>query len=264
MNGLERAWAPAVDQIIHDLVAQDAPARLIGVAGAQGSGKSTLSAVLADRLNERQIETVVVSLDDFYLTRAARLALAHEIHPLCQTRGVPGTHDTELLGQVLHLAAAGGGDFVLPVFDKGRDDRAGTRTARGQCLILEGWCVGITEQPADLLKEPVNSLECEEDDLGIWRDWVNEQISERYQPLWQLMDYWVFLQVPGFAQVYELRAQQEQAIPEEQRMTEDALARFIAHYERLTHWQLSQPSPFSPGRRISLNQAHEVTEVTAL
>ena len=264
MDDIEKAWAPALQQIIQEIVGSSAPTRVIGIAGAQGSGKSTLAALLANRLNQHDIETVVVSLDDFYLTKAQRLELARQCHPLCQTRGVPGTHDTQLLAQALGVAQQGGGEFVLPVFDKGNDDRSGMRTCVGRCLILEGWCVGVTPQPDQLLQEPINTLEREEDSQGDWRRWVNQQITQDYLPLWQLMDYWVFLQVPGFAQVYEWRAQQEQAIAPELRMSEQALVRFIAHYERLTHWQLSQPRSFRPGVQVALNADHEITQVKRL
>ena len=58
-----------------------------------------------------------VSLDDFYLTRARRHALARTVHPLLATRGVPGTHDLPLLLDVL-LRVRSGRPVRLPVFDK--------------------------------------------------------------------------------------------------------------------------------------------------
>ncbi len=71
--------------------------RLIGINGAQGSGKSTLCRLLALLLERGFSKSVaVLSLDDFYLTRDQREALAKQIHPLLQTRGVPGTHDVAL------------------------------------------------------------------------------------------------------------------------------------------------------------------------
>ena len=39
----------------------------------------------------------VLSIDDFYLTKAERNQLAQNIHPLLVTRGVPGTHDVQML-----------------------------------------------------------------------------------------------------------------------------------------------------------------------
>ena len=60
-------------------------ARVIGLAGSQGSGKSTLSKCVA-RLAETLLghPAIVLSLDDFYLPKAERVALA-DIHP-CWSR----------------------------------------------------------------------------------------------------------------------------------------------------------------------------------
>src|SRR5689334_11864372 len=80
------------------------PGRLltIGINGAQGSGKSTLAALLHDLLEDGAgLRTVVLSIDDFYRTRAERQGLAREVHPLLETRGVPGTHDVALARHVL-------------------------------------------------------------------------------------------------------------------------------------------------------------------
>ena len=61
-----------------------------GLCGAQGSGKSTMSARLARHLDAVGLPTAVLSLDDFYLTRAERAAIGRTVHPLLETRGVPG------------------------------------------------------------------------------------------------------------------------------------------------------------------------------
>jgi len=61
---------------------------VLGIAGAQGSGKSTIARALAARFG-----CPVLSLDDLYLDGAARQRLAETVHPLLRTRGVPGTHD---------------------------------------------------------------------------------------------------------------------------------------------------------------------------
>ena len=76
--------------------ARDKPL-IIGINGSQGSGKSTLADYLCTMLNERyQLRCVSLSLDDFYLTKLERQQLASQVHPLLETRGVPGTHDIPL------------------------------------------------------------------------------------------------------------------------------------------------------------------------
>ena len=74
---------------------------ILGLSGLQGSGKSTLAAVLKAHAEARDWATEVLALDDFYYTRGERGLLAQQVHPLLRTRGVPGTHEIELLLSVL-------------------------------------------------------------------------------------------------------------------------------------------------------------------
>jgi D-glycerate 3-kinase len=68
----------------------------LGLCGAQGSGKTTLVAALADELAAQGLRVATLSLDDLYLPRTVRQELAVKAHPLFATRGVPGTHDVAL------------------------------------------------------------------------------------------------------------------------------------------------------------------------
>src|SRR5690606_6884947 len=75
------------------------------IAGLQGTGKSTLSLQLAELGRERGLVVVPLSIDDFYLGHAERQRLGREVHPLCATRGAPGTHDVPLACAVLDALA---------------------------------------------------------------------------------------------------------------------------------------------------------------
>ncbi|WP_295172986.1 hypothetical protein [uncultured Brevundimonas sp.] len=119
---------------------------VLGICGAQGSGKSTLSDALAKRLNGRGARTAILSLDDLYLSRARRADLAHTVHPLFRTRGVPGMHDV-VQGVALLDAVKAGRGVTLPRFDKATDDpapQAQWPVIEGpiDVLIFEGWCIG--------------------------------------------------------------------------------------------------------------------------
>mgnify|MGYP001494428341 CR=1 FL=1 len=148
----------------------------------------------------------------------------------------------------------------LPQFDKGLDDRVEDLYVEAEVLVFEGWCLGVQPQPAELLQQPVNDLERLEDSRGIWRQWCNEQIHQHYQPLWALVDAWILLQPPEFAQVIQWRRQQEQELPPARRMSEVALQRFIQHYERLTRWQW-ESEKLLPGLEIHLDENHRVSDV---
>ena len=72
---------------------------IVGLSGGQGSGKTTLCQKLEELLTNKKVSCCVLSLDDFYLSKTKRKELADRIHPLAFTRGVPGTHDINLLKQ---------------------------------------------------------------------------------------------------------------------------------------------------------------------
>jgi D-glycerate 3-kinase len=211
--------------------------RVLAISGGQGTGKSTLARALSTALHSTApaLRGEVLSLDDFYLPRSARQSLAAAVHPLLATRGVPGTHDVQRLLAAID-AAFGSGPVQVPRFDKGADDRRGVRTfdAPVDWLIVEGWCLGARPEPPGALDAPINALEREEDPDGRFRRWVDAQLAADYAALDARFDFRVYLEAPDMASVLRWRAQQEQAIEPAQRMDEARLARFVAHYERIT------------------------------
>lgn len=226
---------------------------VVGLCGAQGSGKSTLAEALRRRFSDGGQRAATLSLDDLYLSRAERERLSAAVHPLLRTRGVPGTHDIGLgLGVVDALAR--GEAARLPRFDKAADDCAppeawDTAAAGTRLLILEGWCLGARPQAPEALAAPVNRLEREEDPEGIWRRYVNTALAGDYQRLFGRIDRLVLLAAPGFESVFGWRRQQEDALRAQAGanapgvMSDQALRRFIAHYERLTRHILAEMPP---------------------
>lgn len=220
-----------------------------GICGSQASGKSTLAGALAERFTRAGLPAATLSLDDLYLSRADRQVLAGRVHPLFATRGPPGTHDVEL-GLAVIAALAAGRPAPLPRFDKLRDEPwpqaqwplapAGTRL-----LVLEGWCLGAMPQAEVDMAEPVNRLEREEDPQGVWRRHANAMLAGPYQRLWQRIDHLTLLAAPGFEVVHAWRREQEHGLLRADSrglsgMDDAALARFIAHYERLTRHILTE------------------------
>ena len=218
---------------------------VVGLCGPQGSGKSTLAALLVERLQARGLKVAALSIDDLYLTRAERLDLARDAHPLLATRGVPGTHDVALGLSTLD-ALARPGDVALPRFDKAADDRA-PRTdwpvfaGPADVVLLEGWCVGARARPPAALAVPVNALERDEDPDGTWRAFANAALAGPYAELFARLDRLVLLLAPDFTVVRAWRGEQEARLRERladpgRTMDDPALDRFVAHYERLTRW----------------------------
>jgi len=218
---------------------------IAGICGAQGSGKTTLSHALEAELARHGKRALTLSLDDFYLPRADRESLAEKVHPLCMTRGVPGTHDMALYAEMVGMLASAEPDDEtrLPVFSKLDDDRlpedAWVRyVGRPDVLLFEGWCVGAHPQASDRLQGPINVLEAEEDPDGTWRNWWNGHLAEQYWPRWCGLDPLMLIRVPGIESVVQSRIKQEAwlaaAEPDKPTMDEAAVRRFVAHYERLT------------------------------
>lgn len=240
------------------------PPLVLGIGGAQGSGKSTLAQVLERALRLAGANAAACSIDDFYLARAQRRELAASVHPLLATRGVPGTHDLTLLADTLE-ALGRTGPVALPSFDKATDDRrprSAWRRLSGplDVLVLEGWCIGATAQPAGALAEPVNELEAAEDPDGRWRGYVNACLAGPYAELWRRLHGLIYLEVPDFRAVRRWRAEQELALPAQRRMGPAPLDRFIAHYERLTRWMLAE-LPARADLVVRLDESHRVSEL---
>ena len=250
------------------LTGQTARPFVLGICGAQGSGKSTLVAALAERLTDEGIATATLSLDDLYLTRGERQRLASEVHPLFATRGVPGTHDIALGLGVLD-ALARGEAAPLPRFDKALDDRlppadwpialAGT-----QVVLFEGWCLGARAQQAEALAAPVNALEQSEDPAAIWRCHANAALSAPYRQLFDRIDQLVLLAAPSWEVVAQWREQQEAELRAQTSgagvMTPAQVTRFIQHYERLTRWILAE-MPERADMVVRLGEQREVLEI---
>ena len=237
---LEAAWGTIKQQLGKGLT-------VAGICGSQASGKSTLSAALVRRAAAEGVPAVSLSLDDIYLTRAEREELSRKVHPLLRTRGVPGTHDVAL-GMATIAALERGEAALMPRFDKGTDDRAPQAAwdrapASTRLLIFEGWCTGAAPQEEAALAEPVNGLERNEDPDGRWRAYANNALAGEYRALFGRLDLLILLAAPGFETVYGWRCQQEQALHQRgapQAMSDAAIARFIAHYERLTRHILAE------------------------
>jgi D-glycerate 3-kinase len=245
--------AAVMQQVREALATNSRRPVVIGLCGAQGSGKTTLAGAVLDACGMEGLRGATLSIDDLYLTHAEREELARKVHPLLATRGVPGTHDVAL-GRTVMAGLDKGEAMALPRFDKTRDDRAPKvdwpcSPANCEVLLFEGWCVGAKPQATGDLAAPVNRLEAVEDPQGIWRTYANEALSGAYSDLFARIDRLVLLAAPGFEVVHDWRLEQERELagtagPGAKLMDAEAISRFVRHYERLTRHILDE----MPGR----------------
>lgn len=253
-NSAQVNFEPVAQAILEQQVIKQAP-YFVGVNGCQGSGKTTLADYLVQWFEAQGKSALAISLDDFYLTKAERRELAEYVHPLFKTRGVPGTHDTALMVNVLSSLAVGKATNI-PRFDKSIDDRVElsewtTITQPVDIIVFEGWCWGARHQTEDALDAPVNSLESEQDAEGIWRRHVNTLLTTDYEPLYAFMDCWLMLKAPSFECVYQWRLEQEEKLKAKLQsstnkasmsglMSPEQIAEFIQFYQRITDELLSR------------------------
>jgi D-glycerate 3-kinase len=251
---------------------------LIGVFGSQGSGKSTLADFLKLILEQQfNVSTVVMSLDDFYLTREQRRQLSIDTHPLLITRGVPGTHDIELLNDTIDQLTNFDSSIPVrvPVFEKANDDRAPLArwqniSTKPKAIILEGWCVGVRPQLELELQIPVNDLERSMDQDARWRGFVNQQLAHRYATVFKQLDKLIALVAPSFDCVHQWRSLQEAKLIEKLEragkstaatMSDEQIELFIAHYQRITEHALANLPSYADWC-LAIDKNHRITGLT--
>uniref|UniRef100_A0ACD5H1B9 Uncharacterized protein n=1 Tax=Desertifilum tharense IPPAS B-1220 TaxID=1781255 RepID=A0ACD5H1B9_9CYAN len=139
-------WLPLALQVVGDRTSQQRPL-IQGILGSQGTGKSTLAAILQLILAELGYSSLSLSLDDLYKTYRDRQHLQQQ-DPRWRWREPPGTHDVELGIAVLDALRQGETEVEVPRFDKsaygGAGDRAQPqRVSPVDIVLFEGWFVGV-------------------------------------------------------------------------------------------------------------------------
>jgi len=276
----EKVYVPTACWVLENKPA-DGPL-VVGINGAQGAGKARLFNLLEVVLSEGfGLRVAHLSIHDLYLTRAERERLAQQVHPMLLTRGVPGTHDVDLGIRLLEqLKNATDNEITrIPLFDKSTDERCSEESwqeyvGAADIIVFDGWCVGARPQPDQMLDEPINELERLEDPDCRWRHYVNLQLQQHYQVLFDQIDLLICLQVPDMQVVYDWRAQQEIKLQERvtllsdlrrptdtlRIMSAEEIGRFIAHYERLTRWML-EDLPQRADLCFELNRNHKIAAI---
>jgi D-glycerate 3-kinase len=263
-------FLPLAEKLVLEQKIQSKPL-IIGINGAQGTGKSTLADLLKTVFEQdEQLTVASLSLDDFYLTHQQRTDLAHTVHPLMATRGVPGTHDIALaIDTIRHLFQLDSETFI-PRFDKTNDDRHKQSqwtsvVGAVDIIILEGWCMGAEAQSIEQLSTPVNDLEENEDADRGWRYYINQQLHYSYPSLFSLVDQWIMLKAPSFDCVSNWRLEQEHKLRSsiadpKKTMDDNEIERFIKFYQRITE-HLLQTLPGKVDYLFELNSERKINRL---
>ncbi|MDA7572635.1 uridine kinase [Candidatus Pelagibacter sp.] len=247
---------------------------MIGLAGGQGSGKTTISSILTLILKKYfKLNVFKVSIDDFYKTRNERKLLSQNKHPLLMTRGVPGTHDIDLMLEFFRkVKSRNFKKLEIPRFNKAIDDRFkkslwNKLKSRPDVVIFEGWCVGAKAQTNKQLKKPINSLEKVYDQGVKWRSYVNNQLKKKYKTLFEQLDGLLYLKAKNFNILRNWRLKQERKLLVQTKnkknlkiMSCSDVINFMQTYQRITQ-QMFKDTVKSSSIIMNLNSNHQIEKI---
>jgi len=247
---------------------------IIGLAGGQGSGKTTISSILTLILQKYfKLKVFKVSIDDFYKTRRDRKLLSKTKHPLLMTRGVPGTHDIDLmLSFFKKIKSKNFKSLQIPKFNKAIDDRCKKNLwdrikSKPDVVIFEGWCVGAKAQTDKQLKKPINSLEKVYDQGIKWRSYVNSQLKTKYKTLFKQLDGLLYLKAKNFNLLRNWRLKQERKLWVQTKnkknlkiMSSADVINFMQTYQRITQ-QMFKDALKSSSIIMNLNSNHQIEKI---
>ena len=247
---------------------------IIGLAGGQGSGKTTISSILTIILKKYfKLNVFKVSIDDFYKTRKDRRLLSENKHSLLMTRGVPGTHDIDLiLNFFKRIKSKNFKSLQIPTFNKALDDRCPKSLwyqikSKPDVVIFEGWCVGARAQLNSELKKPINSLEKVYDKGRHWRSHINNQLKTKYKTIFNQLDELLYLKAKNFSLLREWRLKQERKLWFQTKskkglkiMSKEDVINFMQTYQRITQ-QMFKDGVKSSSMIMELNSKHQIQKI---
>ena len=243
----------------------------VGLAGGQGTGKTTTSTLIKIILNKYfKLNVFRISIDDFYKTRKERISLSKRVHPMLLTRGVPGTHDINMMLNFFKKSKSKKFKRLkLPTFNKAIDDRFSKKhwydlKKKPDVIIFEGWCVGAKSEKNDTLKKTINSMEKTKDQKQIWRKYVNDQLKSKYKKLYSQLNCLIYLKAKDFSLLQKWRLKQERKLWIKSKknsntkiMSKQDLLSLMQTYQRVTQ-NMFRYMPKYASIIINLNSNHQI------
>ena len=243
----------------------------VGLAGGQGTGKTTISSIIKIILEKYfKLKVFKISIDDFYKTRKERIALSKKVHPMLLTRGVPGTHDISMMLDFFKKSKAKKfKNMKLPNFNKAIDDRFpknkwNTINKRPDVIIFEGWCVGARAETNKTLKKSINSMEKANDHKLVWRKYVNQQLKTKYKKLYSQLNCMIYLKAKNFSLLQKWRLKQEHKLwlktkkkGSHKIMSKGDVINFMQTYQRITQ-NMFRNMPKYASVIFNLNSNHQI------
>ncbi len=241
----------------------------VGLAGGQGTGKTTISSLIKIILTKYfKLNVFRISIDDFYKTRKERINLSKKVHPMLLTRGVPGTHDINMMLNFFRKSKSKKFKRLkLPTFNKAIDDRYSKKKwydlkKKPDVIIFEGWCVGAKSEKNTTLNKAINSLERAKDQKKIWRKHVNHQLKSKYKNLYSQLNCLIYLKAKNFSLLQKWRLKQERKLWVKSKVKSKIMSRgdvlnFMQTYQRITQ-NMFRNMPKYASVIFNLNSNHQI------
>ena len=243
----------------------------VGLAGGQGTGKTTSSSLIEIILTKYfKLKVFRISIDDFYKTRKERISLSKRVHPMLLTRGVPGTHDINMMLKFFKkVKSKKFKRLKLPTFNKAIDDRYNKKywydlKKKPDVIIFEGWCVGAKPEGNNTLNKTINLMEKNKDKKRIWRKYVNQQLKSKYKKLYSQLNCLIYLKAKNFSLLQKWRLKQERKLLVNNKknsklkiMNKEDVLSFMQTYQRITQ-NMFKNMPQYASIIINLNSNHQI------
>ena len=259
---LWQLWLPLARQIAKEK--EQLNRTLIqGILGGQGTGKTTLAAVIRTILAHLGFTSIDISVDDLYKTYEARQKLQQE-DPRLIWRGPPGTHDVHLGIEVLNqfLQPNRVEPILVPRFDKSAFNGAGDRTEPEKTypvdiVLFEGWFVGtrpVETLNFDTLLHPIKTPE----DRLFALD--NNERLKAYLPLWSKLDRLIVLCPVDYrlSQQWRREAEQKMIATGRSGMSDEEIEQFVEFF-----WKSLHPELFIKPLVSNTDWANTIIEINA-